>query len=134
VTPTDISEHFSPIFSDIRERSSVAETFIDRDLYRVYVATLWSNVVLSPAEVGLEEEDLPKLHDILLKEMSAALGAKETLHDLFQFISGKEGERAMARARLTQSHKDLLQYFSSMILDPEGHKRFMDDIRDQQNP
>ena len=53
-----IAENFQPVFADIRERSTVAERFIDRDLYRVYVATLWSNVVLSPEEVGLEEEDL----------------------------------------------------------------------------
>ena len=38
----------------------------------------------------------------------------------------------MGEARLTQSHKDLLQYFASMILDPSGHKKFMDQIRDDQ--
>lgn len=120
------------MFDDIRNRSTVADTFIDRDLYRVYVATLWSNIVLSPEEVGLEEDDLPDLHDLLLDEIRDAIGATESLHEVFKFISSKDGERAMLEARLTQSHKDLLQYFASMILDPDGHKKFMDHVRDKE--
>ena len=118
------------MFEDIRTRSTVAEKFIDRDLYRVYVATLWSNIVLSPEEVGLDEDDLPDLHDLLLDEIRDAIGPLESLHEIFKFISSKGGERAMQEARLTQSHKDLLQYFASMILDPDGHKKFMQHIRD----
>lgn len=129
-----IAENFAPVFKDIRDRSTVTDRFLDRDLYRVYVSTLWSNVVLSPDEVGLDEEDLPELHDILLEEVNDAIGPTESLHDIFKFISSKDGERAMQEARLTQSHKDLLQYFSSMILDPDGHKRYMDHIREQQKP
>ena len=110
----------------------MTDRFIDRNLYRVYIATLWSNVVLSPEEVGLEEDDLPDLHDILLAEINDAIGETESLHDVFQFISSKDGELAMAEARLTQSHKDLLQYFASMILDPDGHQRFMQFVREKQ--
>ena len=127
-----LANSFKPVFADIRERSSVAESFIDRDLYRVYIATLWSNVVLSPDEVGLLEEDLEDLHDILIAEISDAIVPHESLHPDFQFIASKAGERAMAEARLTQSHKDLLQYFASMILDPEGHKKYMEEIREKQ--
>jgi len=132
VSNSVIADSFKPVFTDIRERSTVAESFIDRDLYRVYIATLWSNVVLSPEEVGLDEDDLEDLHDILIAEISDAIGPQESLHELFAFISSKDGERAMGEARLTQSHKDLLQYFASMILDPSGHKKFMDRIRDEQ--
>ncbi len=124
-----LKEHFDPVFEDIRERSTVAERFIDRDQYRVYIATLWSNPVLSPEEVGIEEDDLPDLHDIVVNEVKDAIGVDD-LHDVYRFISAKDGERAMAEARITQSHKDLLQYFSSMILDPEGHKRFMQHVRE----
>ena len=133
VNNSDIIKRFEPVFADIRERSTVADSFIDRDLYRVYIATLWSNVVLSPEEAGLSEEDLEELHDLLLEELSNAIGKQESLHPLFTFISSKDGERAMQEARLTQSHKDLLQYFASMILDPDGHKKFMDEIREKQN-
>ena len=126
------AEHFAPVFKDIRERATVTERFIERDLYRVYISTLWSNVVLSPDEVGLDEEDLPELHDIVIAEISDAIGTVDSLHEIFQFIASKDGERAMQDARLTQSHKDLLQYFASMILDPDGHKRYMDYVREKQ--
>lgn len=127
-----LSENFAPVFADIRQRATVADRFIDRDLYRVYIATLWSNVVLSPEEVGLEDEDIEDLHDIVLAEVNDAIGPHPSMHDLFKFITSKDGERAMQEARLTQSHKDLLAYFASMILDPEGHKRYMQYIRDEQ--
>ncbi len=110
----------------------MAERFIDRDVFSIYVATLWANVVLSPEDVGLLEEDLESLHDLLLEEVTDVLGPDTTLQDIFKFVTSKDGERAMAEVRLTQSHKDLLSYFASMILDPDGHKRYMDHIRDQQ--
>ena len=56
--PNQLEYAFEPVFTDIKERSTVAERFIDRNLYQVYVATLWANVVLSPGEAGIEEEDL----------------------------------------------------------------------------
>ncbi len=127
-----MKEQFAPVFADIRERSTVAERFIDRNLYSIYIATLWANVVLSPEDVGLLEEDLEDLHDVLVEEMEDVLGAGTTLQDIFKFVTSKDGERAMGEARLTQSHKDLLSYFASMILDPEGHRRYMDHIRDKQ--
>ncbi len=127
-----LTDSFAPVFADIRERATVADRFLDRDLYRVYVSTLWANVVLSPDEVGLTEEDLEPLHDIVLAELKDAIGADESLHSVFSFIASKAGERAMAEARLTQSHKDLLNYFASMILDPEGHARYMQHIRELQ--
>ena len=132
MTDEELQSTFEPVFADIRERATVAERFIDRNLYRIYMATLWSNVVLSPGDVGVEEDDLEALHDLLLEEISDAIGPTESLKEVFQFISSKEGERAMGEARLNQTHKDMLQYFSSMILDPEGHKRWMDEIRDKQ--
>jgi hypothetical protein len=132
VSNTTIAEQFAPVFDDIAERSTVTDRFLDRDIYRVYVATLWSNVVLSPEEVGLAEDDLPDLHDIVIAEISRRIGPIDSLHDIFTFIVSKDGERAMGEARLTQSHKDLLNYFASMILDPDGHKKYMDHIREQQ--
>ena len=89
-------------------------------------------MVLSPDEVGIEEEDIEPLHDILLDEIKDAIGPHDSMKELYQFISSKDGEKAMVEAKLTQTHKDLLNYFSSMILDPEGHKRWMDHIREQQ--
>ena len=130
LTPDQLKHAFEPVFVDIRERSTVVERFIDRNLFRLYMATLWANVVLSPDEAGIEEEDLPILHDLVVTELVEVIGVGSDLESVFRFISSKEGEKTMAEAKLNQTHKDLLQYFSSMILDPDGHKRWMEEIRD----
>ena len=127
---TDLKYAFEPVFADIRERSTVVERFIDRNLYQVYMATLWANVVLSPGEAGIGEEDLEALHDLVVEELAEVLGKGAHLKSVFEFISSKPGEQVMLEAKLNQTHKDLLQYFSSMILDPEGHQRWMSEIRD----
>ena len=130
LTSDHLKHAFEPVFVDIRERSAVVERFIDRNLFRLYMATLWANVVLSPGEAGIEEDDLPTLHDLVVAELVEVIGVGTDLESVFRFISSKEGEKTMAEAKLNQTHKDLLQYFSSMILDPDGHKRWMDEIRD----
>ena len=130
---TDLKYAFEPVFTDIRERSTVVERFIDRNLYQVYMATLWANVVLSPGEAGIGEDDLEALHDLVVEELAEVLGKSTNLNSVFEFISSKPGEQAMLEAKLNQTHKDLLQYFSSMILDPEGHERWMSEIRDNLN-
>ena len=127
---TDLKYAFEPVFADIRERSTVVERFIDRNLYQVYMATLWANVVLSPGEAGIGEEDLEALHNLVVDELAEVLGKGTNLKSVFEFISSKPGEQVMLEAKLNQTHKDLLQYFSSMILDPEGHQRWMSEIRD----
>ena len=130
---TDLKYAFEPVFTDIRERSTVVERFIDRNLYQVYMATLWANVVLSPGEAGIGEDDLEALHDLVVEELGEVLGKGTDLNAVFEFISSKPGEQAMLEAKLNQTHKDLLQYFSSMILDPAGHERWMREIRDDLN-
>ena len=130
LTSDHLKHAFEPVFVDIRERSTVVERFIDRNLFRLYMATLWANVVLSPDEAGIEEDDLPTLHDLVVAELVQVIGVGTDLESVFRFISSKEGEKTMAEAKLNQTHKDLLQYFSSMILDPDGHKRWMEEIRD----
>ena len=128
--PNELKYAFDPVFTDIKERSTVAERFIDRSAYQVYVATLWANVVLSPGEAGIAEDDLEDLHDLVVADIQSVLGSSEDLTTVFTFISTKPGEQAMIEAKLNQTHKDLLQYFSSMILDPDRHKKWMDEIRD----
>ena len=38
--------------------ANVADNFIDKVVYQLYIATLWANVVLNPDDVGIEESDL----------------------------------------------------------------------------
>ena len=48
LTSEQLKHAFEPVFVDIRERASVVERFIDRNLFQLYMATLWAIVVLSP--------------------------------------------------------------------------------------
>lgn len=130
MTPAEIRLRFEEMLDDIEARSCVTERFVDRDLYRLYLATLWANIVLNPGDAGLKEDELEVLHDYLNERMRPILGTEGTVTDCFRFVNSKDGERAMAEARLNQTHRELLLYFSSMILDPEGHRRWMDKVID----
>ena len=125
---SDLATRFDPILEDIATRSQVTDSYLDRNLYRLYVATLWTNVVLAPHDAGVNPEDLEDLHDLVNERITDVLGSDDAIRACFEFINSKAGERAMQEARLTQNHKDLLLYFSSMILDPDGHRRWMETI------
>ena len=119
-----------PVLDDMVKRSTVAERFVHRDAYRLTLATLWANLVLKPEDAGIEEADLEVVHDILSAEAQTLLGNGEDLTACFAFINSKPGEAAMKEARLTSTHKELLLYFCSMILDPDGHRKWMDRVRE----
>ena len=125
---SDLARRFDPILADVADRSRVADAFVDRDLYRLYIATLWANVVLNPEDAGLEVDDLEEVHELVNARIADVLGPEESIKSSFSFINSRAGETAMKEARLTQNHKDLLLYFSSMILDPDGHRRWMRSI------
>lgn len=131
MTPQELEYAFTPVLQDLEERSQVAERFINREVYQIYVGTLWANVVMNPEEVGLSEESLPILHDLLNNRLASVLGEQSSLHSCFSFLNSKAGENAMKEASLTQTHKELLLYFASMILDPDGHKRWMDEVNEK---
>lgn len=118
-----------PALNDIAERASVADRFVHRDAYRLYVATLWANVVLTPEDAGILEEDLEDLSAILDAEVERVLGTGNDLRSCFAFANSKKGQAAMREARFTQNHKDLLLYFCSLILDPEGHRKWAETVR-----
>ena len=126
----EFERQFRPLLNEIERRASIAERFIDKDLYRIYIATLWANLVLDPADVGITEVDLEPLHEYLNDAVEAVLGADQTITECFRFVNGKSGETAMDRCKLSKTHKDLLMYFCSMILDPEGHKKWAEEQLD----
>ncbi len=122
---------FGPALNEIRERSTVAGRFVHRDVYRLYVATLWANVVLDPEDAGIVEADLEDLCAMLDDELLRVLGPGNNLNACFSFVNSKQGEAAMREVRLTQNHKDLLLYFSSLILDPDGHRKWAETVKDK---
>jgi hypothetical protein len=131
ISEAELRARFDPVLEDLVERSRVAERFIDKDVYRILLATVWANVVLNPDEAGLTAEDLEPLHDLINQHIRGVLGRDQDLKACFRYLNSKPGEQAMKAARLTQNHKDLLLYLASVILDPEGHKRWMEDIADR---
>ena len=121
---------FEPTLDEIAERSTVADRFVHKDIYRLYIATFWANVVMKPEDAGIVEEDLEDLSLVLNAEIERLLGAGNDLRSCFGFVNSKQGQAAMEEARLTRNHKDLLLYFCSLILDPEGHRKWADGVRE----
>ena len=124
----ELDARFGPALRELPRRARITDRLVDKDVYRILVATLWVNVVLDPDEVGLEEDELERLHDLINRYIADVLGAGENLTSCFRYLNGKAGEQAMRTAQLTEQHRDLLLYFASMILDPEGHRRWMEEI------
>ena len=120
----EFAERYAPVLREIERRCSVAGSFVDKDLYRVNLATLWANLVMDPGDADLTEDALEPLHDFLNQAMEPVLGRGQTLTECFRFINSKAGEQAMERCHLTTTHRQMLLYFCSMILDPEGHQRW----------
>ena len=120
------------IFEEIRGQAKVADTFLDRERYQLLVCTLWSNLVMNPDDAGLADADLEEVHDLIVSEIRQDLGADADLKTCFGFLPTKAGEAAMQANKLGGTHRDLLLYFSSMILDPDGHKRWSEELRSKQ--
>ncbi len=125
---TELTRAFQPILAAMERQAGVAGRFVDKNVYRIYLATLWANLVLDPASAGIDEEELENVHDVINRAARRVLG-DEAIIGAFRFLSSPNGERAMDQAKLASSHRDLLTYFCSMILDPDGHRRWMDKVR-----
>ena len=120
-----------PLLAEIRDDCRVTERLVDSNAYQVNIATLWANLVLNPEDSGFAESELERCYDVISEESQQVLGRGTTLRDTFSFLTTKAGAEAMASARLNQTHKDMLLYFASMMLDPEGHRRWSEELRDQ---
>lgn len=132
MTASRFDKLYTPVLTEIAQRCAVADgAFVDKDVYTVFLATLWANIALDPASGGIDDADLPELHDYLNTRIAGVLGADATLSDCFRFVISNPGQTAMDRLHMTQSHKDLLGYFANMILDPDGHRALMQRARDE---
>lgn len=108
----------------------VTDHLIDKDQWRLFLTTMWSNLVMEPENLELTEADLEDAYKVIEGVAEDRLGGKDALVDAFRFLTTKDGERCMEKAKLRKSHKDMLLYFASMMVDPERHKQYMEEIRD----
>ncbi|MEE9253447.1 MAG: hypothetical protein V3U43_00785, partial [Pseudomonadales bacterium] len=117
---------YQPVLREIEKRSLITDQVLDKDVYRIYVATLWVNAVTDPDQAGIEERELELLHDYLNERIPEVLGRGTKIRDCFRFVASRDGEEAMERLRVRGMHRDLLLFFCSMILNPEAHQRWME--------
>ena len=125
-----LAARFAPILDEVERRAAVAGAFVDKDAYRILLGTVWANIVLNPDEAGIAEGDLEAAHDLLNARAKPILGGEDAVKDCFRFVVSGAGQAAMERVRINQTHKDLLRYFASMILDPERHRKWMETVRE----
>lgn len=107
---------FSPAVQEIVEACCVTDDFVDKDMFRVYITTIWGNAVLEPRKTGIEESDLPALHDFLNEEIETLLGRGESLTSCYEYLVSKSGEEGLERLQVTARHKEFIQYFARLIL------------------
>jgi hypothetical protein len=127
----ELARILAPILGAVKQHSGVAERFVDKDRYRLNLATVWANLVMDPGAAGIDEDDLENVHDLINLNAAPVLGEEQAITAAFRFVNSRAGEQAMAEARVSKPHQDLLIYFCSMILDPDGHKRWMERYRNQ---
>ena len=119
-----IRDKFQPALQEIIKASGVNDQFVDKDRFRVYIATVWGNAVLEPERSGITVEDLPALHDYLNEEIEDLLGDGQTVTGCYEYLTSKTGEDSMIRLQVSQQHKDFIHYFARLILGADGLSNF----------
>jgi len=107
---------FSPAVEEIIEHCLIDDTFVDKDLFQVYICTIWGNAALEPGKSGIDETELPILHDYLNEEIQTVLGPNIEIADCFEYLTSKKGEEALVRLQLAKHHREFIEYFGRLIL------------------
>ncbi len=128
-----LREKLSVVLEQMARNSAVTDSLVDKNRYRLYLCTLWSNLVLEPDQLDLEADDLEQAFEVINDLAHDVLGERDAIRTSFQFVASSAGENEMNQAKISRNHRDLLAYFSSMILDPEGHKQWLSQVRSE-NP
>ena len=112
----EIRARFQPAIDEIVASCGVSDNFVDKDQFRVYIATVWGNAALDPEKSGIVESDLPLLHDFLNEEIQMLLGKDQSVTSCYEYLSKKEGQEAMVRLKVNTQHQDFISYFARIIL------------------
>lgn len=110
-----LAERYEDIIAEIARLSRVADRFLDTELYRIYLATLWTNAVLEPNRVGLDSDEIEAFYDFLNERGREVLGGEEPLKDCFRYLSSRQGEQAMERLRLPAAHRQQLTRLAAFM-------------------
>ena len=121
MTADEIRTRFVPAIEEIIEHCRITEDFVDKEKFQVLIATVWGNAVLEPERSGIEETDLPDLHDFLNEYVGKVVGPEEDVSGCFAFIMSKQGEDSLIRQRVSANHREFLHYFARLILQDESY-------------
>ena len=113
---SQIRKRFAPAIKQIVDGCLITDEFVDKDRFRIYIATVWGNAVVSPEKSGIDESELSTLHDYLNEEIETLLGKDETITTCFEFLVSKPGEESMSRLQVSNQHKEFIHYFAKLIL------------------
>lgn len=116
----EIRSRFTPAIKEITEQCLVTDDFVDKDMFQVYITTVWGNAVLEPERSGIEESDLPVLHDYLSEELARMVGQGQDLTRCFEYLMSKDGEDCLARLQVTARHREFINYFGRLMLAAGG--------------
>lgn len=119
-------ELYAPVLREIEAQSAVTDAFLDRELYQVQVALFWASVVLAPARFGIREGELESLHDRLCEAVAGVLGVGHGVRECFEFVVSPAGGASLDRLRASRAQRDVLHYTASLILDPDGHRAWLE--------
>ncbi|TVS16365.1 MAG: hypothetical protein EA417_10490 [Gammaproteobacteria bacterium] len=111
----NIAKRFAPVLAEVEQLSRVGETFLDKDVYCIYLATLWSNAVMEPERAGLETSELEIFYDFLNAAGQDILGGEEPVKDSFRYLLGSAGRQAMERLRIPGAHRDHLSRLGKLM-------------------
>ena len=115
----EIRRLFRPAIDNVLDLCAVSDSIVDKELFQIYMATIWGNTVLEPARTGLEEADLSMLHDFLNEEIERVLGKGKTVTSCYEFIVDKKGDESLTRCKVSKTHREFLHYFARLILQRE---------------
>lgn len=104
---------------------------LDLGLYRVQIALLWIQITLDPEIIGIQEQDLEALHDLINAKLLQTPNIAQDLLAIFTFLVSADGQQAMLRLKVSSDHRELLDYFGTMIVHPVEHKRRMQAAREE---
>ena len=121
MTADEIRARFVPAIEEIIEHCRITEDFVDKEKFQVLIATVWGNAVLEPERSGIEEADLPDLHDFLNEYIERVVGPEEDVRGCFAFIMSKKGEDSLIRQRVSANHREFLHHFARLILQDAGY-------------
>jgi hypothetical protein len=116
MTPEDIRLAFEPVIEKIFASCALTDHLADKEMFQIYIATVWGNAALDPRQAGLCDDDLSLLHDYLNEVIHPVLGNGSSVTSCFEFLDSKRGQEAMERFQLTKRHKEFLAYFTAIVL------------------